>query len=299
MTALPFALDPVRYEVLPFGRADEAAADISEPLTLTVTCSPRHGVDMALEAAARLRSSEHRVVLHLAARMVRGRGHLDELLDTMRLAELDDVFLVGGDAERPLGPYASGVDLLPDLRDHPHAPLSVGVPAYPEGHPLIGAAAIARALAEKAALADYMTSQMCFDAEAIIAWLERTRESDIRLPLLVGVPGAVDRRRLLEVSRRVGVGASMAFVRKQRGVRTLLARPLSATEDLCRRLSERLRPEHEVAGLHFFTFDRLAETTALAARLAEQTANPFLWGGVAPTGPPHSRLATDKEHDSA
>ena len=51
-------------------------------------------------------------------------------------------------------------------------------------------------------------------------------------PCYVGLPGDVDRRRLIEVSMRVGVGASLGFLRKQRGIRHLLGRPHHAAEHL-------------------------------------------------------------------
>jgi methylenetetrahydrofolate reductase (NADPH) len=270
--ALP-PLDAVRYEVLPFPRAESEAAEAPRPLTLTVTCSPQQGVDPALDVACRLRRLGHVVVLHLAARMVRGPGHLDRLLERMAAGGIADVFLVGGDAPAPQGPYPSGAALLDRLREHPLAPRTIGVPAYPEGHPLVDAPTLAGALRDKAPLADYMVTQICFDADALRRWLEETRAAGVDLPLYAGLPGAVDRRRLLEVSMRVGVGASIRFIRKQRGVRRLFGRPVDAAGELAAALA----PLDGVAGLHFFTFNRLVATARFADRLAvphDATARP-------------------------
>jgi methylenetetrahydrofolate reductase (NADPH) len=249
-----------RYEILPFGAAEEEAAAVRRPLVVTVTCSPRHGVDHTVDVATRIEALGHTAVVHLAARMIRDAGHLDEVLE--RLAG-GDVFVIGGDAREPVGPYASAVDLLPALAAHPRRPRRIGIAAYPEGHPLIDPAALDDALARKAPLADYIVSQLCFDPEALLRWLERTRAAGIGLPLYAGIPGAVDRRRLLEVSMRVGVGTSIAFLRKQSGLRRLL----SASEH--GRLHEALSPQVGgdlgIAGLHFFTFNRLAATLAWEA----------------------------------
>jgi methylenetetrahydrofolate reductase (NADH) len=264
----------VRYEVLPFGSVDDPVGALRSPLTLTVTCSPRHGMDSALDVACRLRAMGHVVVVHLAARMVKGPEHLDVLLGRMAAAGIADLFLVGGDAPEPLGPYASALDLIGDLRAHAKAPRSIGVPAYPEGHPLIHTDLLAESLRQKAAYADYMTAQLCFDPDALVRWLNETRAAGIELPLFVGVPGAVDRRRLLEVSVRVGVGASVSFVRRQRGVRRLLSRPVDAAERLVSAMAPLIGGDLGVAGLHFFTFNRLVETTRLVDRL---------------TGPPPTR----------
>lgn len=96
-------LDRVRYEVLPFSSAESAVAAVDRPVTLTVTCSPRTGMDAALDIACRLRALGHTVVLHMAARMVKGPRHLDDLLERMADGGIADVFLVAGDAPEPIG----------------------------------------------------------------------------------------------------------------------------------------------------------------------------------------------------
>ena len=73
-------IDPVHFEILPFGKGEAEAAELPERVRLTVTCSPKHGLDESIATATRLRALGHSVTLHLAARMVRGRDHLDELL---------------------------------------------------------------------------------------------------------------------------------------------------------------------------------------------------------------------------
>jgi methylenetetrahydrofolate reductase (NADPH) len=266
MVAAPSPLGALRYEVLPFAGAETEAKAVGPGLTLTVTCSPRHGMDATVDVACRLRELGHVVVPHVAARMIRGSEHLDGLLERMAGAGIADVYLIGGDAAQPLGPYASAVDLIGELRAHRRAPRTVGIAAYPEGHPLIDPDALADALRRKAAHADYMVTQLCFDPGVLLDWVERTREAGIDLPLYAGVPGAVDRRKLLEISLRVGVGGSVSFVRKQRGLRRLVSRPAAAAERLTDSLGPLVGGELGIAGLHFFTFNRLVETLRLAER---------------------------------
>lgn len=271
--AIPEPLGTIRYEVLPFASAEsEAQALDGRALTLTLTCSPRHGLDSALDVACRLRELGHVVVPHVAARMLRDPEHLDTLLERMAAAGIADVFLVGGDAEQPLGPYSSALDVIADLRAHPQAPRSIGVAAYPEGHPRIDPQTLADALQSKAEYADYMVTQICFDPEVLLRWIGQTRAGGVQLPLFVGVPGAVQRRKLLEISMRVGVGASVKFVRKQRGLRRLVTRPLAATERLTGAVAPLIGGELGIAGFHFFTFNRLVETARFVdRRLGEAT----------------------------
>jgi methylenetetrahydrofolate reductase (NADH) len=264
---------PARFEVLPLGRGEEQAAQLPQPAPLTVTCSPRHGPDRTVAVARRLSTQGHAVTVHLAARMVRDPAHLDELLAGMAAGGVEDVFLIGGDATPPQGPYSSAVDLLPVICDHPQRPREIGIAGYPEGHPLVDPARLAEALDRKSALADYIITQLCFDAEAVLAWVRETRDRGVELPVLVGVPGVVDRRRLLEISMRIGVGPSLAFLRKQRGLRKLL-RPARVTPD---EIYDALAPwlddrELNIAGLHYYTFDQLLETWRWERQRTERSA---------------------------
>ena len=249
-----------QFEVLPLERSVELAGQLPQPERLTVTCSPRHGPDESVAIARRLRALGHGVTVHVAARMVRDRAHLDELLDGMAQAEAD-LFLIGGDATPPQGPWSSAVDLLPVVSEHPQRPPEIGIAGYPEGHPLIDSGTLADALEKKSALAGYVTTQMCFDPEALVAWLRDTRERGVTLPVLVGMPGVVNRRRLLEMSVRIGVGPSLSFLRKQRGLRKLLG-PSTVTPD---RVYDGLAPHLEdrelnIMGFHYYTFNQVVDT---------------------------------------
>jgi methylenetetrahydrofolate reductase (NADPH) len=249
-----------RFEILPVGRGEDEAKQLQTPVRLTVTCSPKHGPERSIAAAKRLTALGHAVTLHLAARMVRDRTHLDALLADMAEAGVDDLFLIGGDADPAQGMYTGADQLLPLVAEHPQRPRMIGIAGYPEGHPLISDEELDRVLLEKSRLADYVTTQMCFDPDAVRSWVTRQRERGITLPILIGMAGKVSRGRLLELSVRIGVGPSLAFLRKQRGLRSLITR--SSTAD---RLYDALAPTLDdprlnIAGFHFFTFNRLIDT---------------------------------------
>ena len=250
-----------RFEVLPFARAEDEAVSLPEPVRLTVTCSPSHGLDRTVETATRLRGMGHEVTVHLAARMVRDRAHLDDVLATMAEAGIDDAFVIGGDATPPVGTFASAGELLPLVDAHENRPTSLGIAGYPEGHPLIDDATLAQVLQEKSRLADYVTTQLCFDPDVLLRWVRGTRAAGVELPVLVGVPGRVDRLRLLEISAKVGVGPSLSFLKKQRGLRNLLRLSASSADRLYEALAPHVGDEElAVEGFHWFTFNRLVET---------------------------------------
>jgi methylenetetrahydrofolate reductase (NADPH) len=126
---------------------------------------------------------------------------------------------------------------------------------------LIGYRQLEAALAHKAPLATYMVTQICFDPDVLLAWLGQVRAGGITLPLHAGVTGQVDRRRLLEVSMRIGVGPSLRFLRKQRSVGQLLRGSGDATQRFYDEIAARRDdPELGIAGFHFFTFNELTAT---------------------------------------
>jgi methylenetetrahydrofolate reductase (NADPH) len=254
------ALSCARFEILPLGSGEEEARRLPEPVRLTVTCSPKYGPDRSVEVAGRLRAMGHGVTVHVAARMVRDRAHLDTLLADMAESGADDLFLIGGDADPPQGSYASAVELLPVVVEHPHRPASIGIAGYPEGHPYISDEELERALREKSAHADYVVTQMCFDPDALRTWVRRQREAGMTLPVLIGIPGKVSRTKLLELSARIGVGPSLDFLRKQRGLRSLFSRRSTADRLYDALADTRDDPQLAVAGFHIFTFNQLVDT---------------------------------------
>jgi methylenetetrahydrofolate reductase (NADPH) len=238
----------------------DEAARMPEHVRLTVTCSPRHGPDRSVEVAAALRELGHHVTVHVAARMVTDGDHLDRILAAMAQAGADDLFLIGGDADPPLGAYASAVELVQVIAEHPLRPRTIGIAGYPEGHPAIADDALAAALASKSPHADYLVTQMCFDSGALLDWISRQRAAGIALPVIIGIPGKVSRGQLLELSARIGVGPSLSFLRKQRGIRALLSKG-STVDNLYEKLAVAVTdPRLNIAGFHIFTFNQLLDT---------------------------------------
>jgi methylenetetrahydrofolate reductase (NADPH) len=195
----------------------------------------------------------------------------------LEAAAIDDVFVVGGDGARPLGGFGDAESLLRAMhllagRGWARLPSRLGIAAYPEGHPLVDDRQLHTALHAKRALATYVVTQMCFDPETITSYVAGLRRDGIRLPVYAGVPGRVDRRRLVRIAGRIGVGDSARFLRKHRLtlLRVLLPRAFDPGR-LVRGLSEGLaRPEIGLTGLHLYTLGGVATTETWRRRLAER-----------------------------
>lgn len=252
-----------RFEVLPLDGIEERVLEhVPREVTLTVTASPSKGLAATFDLVERLVGHGYVAVPHLSARLVTDRSHLQELLDRSRRLGLRDVFVVAGDAERP-GAYEGAVALLDDMAELGHPFEAIGITGYPEPHPLIDDATLVAAMAAKARHATYVASQVCFDAAVTARWIEAVWARGIRLPVYVGVPGAVSRAKLMRISTRIGIGDSLRFLRKQRSFASRFLKGGFSPDPLVRGLGDLLDdPDGKVAGFHVFTFNDVEDTEA-------------------------------------
>lgn len=251
-----------RFEILPLARVEREVLHLPPGTTVTVTCSPHRGIEPTLEVAERLTELGFRAVPHLSARFVAGAGHLEDILGRLANAGIRDVFVVAGDVGRPAGPYASAGELLSALAGMDHGLEEIGIAAYPEGHPLIDDRTLMRALQDKQRFATYLTTQICFHPATLFDWIVRVRRRGIHLPIYIGLPGLVSRRKLLEVSLRVGVGDSVRYLVKHGGLASRLLRHGAYRPDaFLAEASALVRdPDHRLRGFHIFTFNQVRST---------------------------------------
>ncbi|GAC1326709.1 MAG: methylenetetrahydrofolate reductase [Chloroflexota bacterium] len=263
-----------RFEVVPVRGVDEQARLLPAGATVTVTCSPTRGVENTLQVAGRLAGQGLRVVPHIAARLVTDTAHLQDLLQQVADLAIRDVFVIAGDANEPIGQFSNSLDLLRAMNDTGHNLDEVGVAAYPEGHPLIDHGALSQALIEKQSLATYMVTQICFDPQKILLWLDVARDQGVTLPVYIGIPGLVDARRLLQISVRIGVGDSMRFLAKHTNVVAgLLGRGGYHPNRLVEGIAPYLDGErHNIRGLHINTFNQVQGTVQWQQELMLATA---------------------------
>jgi methylenetetrahydrofolate reductase (NADPH) len=256
----------IRYEILPVeGIEDDVVAHVPHEVKMTVTASPARGLDATLGVAERLTAEGYQVVPHLSARLVRDGAHLDEIVDRLHAAGVREAFVPAGDATEA-GQFPDAASLLRALRGRQLTEL--GITGYPESHHFISDETTVSAMFEKAPLASYIVSQICFDAATIEWWVGAVRERGTRLPIWVGVPGIVDNARLLRISMKIGLGESARFLRAHRAwLRRLMMRTFSP-EPLMRALGSLWEnPDANVPGLHVFTFNELERTERWRQRL--------------------------------
>jgi methylenetetrahydrofolate reductase (NADPH) len=262
-SAVELALRHSSYEVLPLRSAEEtivSAVPLTVPLSITMTAGK--GVQPTVELAERLAAHGFTVTPHLAARMFRDREHLADTVDRLRGAGVCSAFVVAGDGDDPLGPFADALDLLEELQTTGHPFGQLGIGGYPEGHGHLADDLIGRSLQRKSAFATHITTQMCFNPATTTAWARRVRSGGVCLPIRIGLPGAVTRQKLVRISAGLGLGPSSRFLLGQRNMfwRFFLPggyRPDRHVQALAPRFGE---PGHALAGFHFFTFNEVART---------------------------------------
>jgi methylenetetrahydrofolate reductase (NADPH) len=249
-------------EVIPLRGADEKAMAIPVASTITITCSPKFGLDRTLEHVIRARESGRRVVPHLAARMVEDEAQLQRFLEILSAVGVDDLYVIGGDGADPVGKFSEAFQILEAIQGLDHDLLRIGVGCYPEGHPNIPEDALIDALRRKQPYADYMVSQLCFDAAAFTCWLRTTREAGITLPVRIGVAAPVQTRKLIELSLKIGVGSSVKFLTKQHGFvgNLLLGRSYTPETLISPIVNEAGFDELGIEGLHLFSFNQVDAT---------------------------------------
>lgn len=258
------------FEVIPLKSLDAAIEALPEGSRVSVTASPVKGQDATCEITERLLGLGHEAVPHVSARLAPDRARVAELAGWLRSSGVSTMFLVGGDVESP-GAYSDAASFLRDLLECDHGLSTVGVTAYPHGHPLIDDSVLHEALHAKqelladAGLQGYCSTQMCFDPGRIEGWLRAERASGLTLPAHLGLSGVIDRAKLLTMGARLGVGPSLRYLRKNRAAITrLMTSPNYNPDHLLGALSPSLEALG-VAGLHVFTFNQVAATAAWQA----------------------------------
>ncbi|WP_327053919.1 methylenetetrahydrofolate reductase [Halomicrococcus gelatinilyticus] len=257
--------DP-RFELMPFDSFGEQMEYLPEGASITITASPSLGLEATIEWSERAAAEGYEVIPHVAARYVRDEEHLDEIAGRLTDAGITDVFVPGGDREEPVGEFESAYELLTALEELDHSFEDVGITGYPEGHDFLSDETLAESMARKEPYATYITTQLCYDPDAVLDWITTVRERGVDLPVEVGIPGVMKYQKLLGISQKVGVGDSVRFLKKTSGilgfVRQLVGsrgkyEPDGLVDGLAPYADD---PEYGIRGVHVYTFNQVPDT---------------------------------------
>ena len=249
-------------EIIPVPGIEDKLDSLPSDMYLAVTCSPTKGVDETLELSEKLIERGFKVTPHIASKCVSGEKHLETIIKKLDELGIESIFVPGGDRPEPMGDFNNALDLLKALKKLGHNLNKIGMAAHPEGHPDVSDEILMEALEEKKDLADFIVTQMCFDAEILNDWMKQIQKKGIELPGWVGLPGVIERGRLLKTSLRIGVGDSLRFLRKKSQVATeLMKSSIYNPDDLVRDITEQIDiNDSRLAGYHIYCFNQIEST---------------------------------------
>jgi methylenetetrahydrofolate reductase (NADPH) len=247
-------------------RLAEAASMLAAGTCVYVPSLPGRPLPQSLPLLADIRGRGLDPVPHLAARRIDDAGEaLRFLRAAVREHGVHRVMLVGGDEDRPLGPWRDSAALLASgaLRDA--GVREIGIAVYPEGHPQIAQEALWQAFDAKLALAReqglgiYAVTQFSFAPERIVALLATLAQRAPQLPVYVGMPGPSDPLQLLRYTQRCGVGATRRALSTQGTRIASLVAHTDPSDQLAAVAHYRLAHDN-VVGVHLFSFGGVVAT---------------------------------------
>jgi methylenetetrahydrofolate reductase (NADH) len=253
-----------------------AAAGLAPATRVYITALPGDDAAMRIAAALRLRDLRLTPVPHLSARGFASAAELEQSLDGFAAAGVREALLIGGDIDRPRGPFASARDLIATGLLERHGFTAIGIAAYPEGHPRIAAETLEAELAAKIeglrqrGIAPFIVTQFCFEAEPIVMLLARDRAKLADVPLHLGLAGPAKPSTLLRYAVACGIGNSLRAVRRKASFAKLLVE--AGPEPIIAALAAEKTALDNIAALHFFTFGGVERTARWATDLAAATA---------------------------
>jgi methylenetetrahydrofolate reductase (NADPH) len=224
-----------------------------------------------------LRANGFEPVLHVAARYFATHTELvGYLARAGRETGAENMLIIGGDADRPNGEFASALSLIESGLLSDYGIRRIGVAGYPDGYPKISSDALIKALGAKietalaSGIAPHITTQFCFEAIPILAWLKDIRERWPDVPVKLGVAGPTGLKTLLKFAVRCGVNTPRTGLAQKLPMASKIAEAF-APGDLLDDLDTGLgQIDSGTVSAHFFSFGGLEKTASwIADRLAE------------------------------
>ena len=232
------------------------------------------------------RESTHRLISKLCGRaafapvahltcVCHTQAEIDAILERYVDCGVENIMALGGDPpkERPCttADFFYAIDLVQHIVASWPGRFCIGVAGFPEGHPATPnrVTELRRLQTKVDAGSDYICTQLFFDNRDFFDFRDRCRLVGIRVPILAGLMPIVSRRMYERIpDLALGARYPAALIRRIEACHSddeIAAVGLEWTVAQCRQLIA-----EGVAGLHFYSLNRLDVTRALLQGLGLQ-----------------------------
>lgn len=249
---------------------DSAVERLEAGTEVYMTWIPGEDLSRAVAPAEKLRKAGLFPVPHIGARHVESTQQLDGLLGHFTGVGVDRFLLIGGERDKPLGPYDSTLQVMQSGLLQKYKITKAKISGFPEGHPkiseqMLGESTIAKMkYGRELGLDLQIVTQFVFEGEPIAEWLKRLRGMGVDLPVRIGLAGPAGIATLTRYAIHCGVGNSIKALTKSASFGRLLTErdPEPVIRELvgAARNGDTSAMPLGIAALHFYTFGGLKKT---------------------------------------
>ena len=219
-------------------------------------------IEEMVATAKRLNAEGYPVMPHFPARIIKDKATLQDWVARYQgEANVKQALLLAGGVPQPVGDFHSSMQLLEsgafDGFDRLH------VAGHPEGNKdidpdgsdrmVMEAARWKSAFTERTDAQMAMATQFCFEADPVIAWVDRLAAEGVKLPVHIGVAGPAKLQTLIKFAIACGVGPSLRVLQKRAMDVTKLLLPYEPTEFVQALAAHKAaNPDFGIEAVHFF-----------------------------------------------
>ncbi len=237
------------------------AAELWPGTVVYIAHPPRATLEDVVRTARSVQAAGLAACPHIVARRIESREALEDACARLGEAGVERALVVAGDNARPVGDFASALDVLKTDVLATHGLKRIGVAGHPEGHRAIGQTVLWRALIEKQTLAErrglemHVVTQFGFDPAAVASWDACLSEHGISLPVRVGMAGPASLPQLISYAMQCGVGASLrGALRSMNAMRNVAGLAISPDQMLTSVARYAATGATHIAGVHLYSF---------------------------------------------